>query len=153
MNPQPKHIRRRDPAYLEFVRTQPCIVSGETVDIDAHHVPEPGHGAIGLKPDDRLAVPLRRVYHMEYHNIGRFAFELKYGVNLDSEIERLQKLYRPGRVKRARQPSSILQHIAIRCECGTVHKVKQADYVWTDQGVNFYCRTIKDWRFARKRIA
>lgn len=101
-----KPVRKRDPKFLAWVRTQPCVVSGQTstpenfVAIEAHHVRKSGHGGTGTKPDDSRAVPLRAIFHREYHDIGKEAFELRYGVDLELEIVRLNREY----AKQTREP-------------------------------------------------
>lgn len=75
----PKPVRIVDEAYLDFVRSLPCCVHrgscGE--ERDAHHLVTRGAGG-----SDYTAVPLCRLMHSEYHQVGALAFEAAHGVNL-----------------------------------------------------------------------
>lgn len=101
MNRLAKPIRRRDPQYLAWIRSLPCMVTGKNsfpTDsplslVEAHHVREEGKGGIGTKPDDSRAVPLEHWLHRIYHDHGRERFERTYGVNFEAEIKRLNALY------------------------------------------------------------
>ena len=47
----------KDPAYLAWIRTLPCLTKGcGRGDVEAHHEPPKGMG--GAEPDDRNATPL-----------------------------------------------------------------------------------------------
>lgn len=57
--------------YLNWIREQPCVVTGmmgET--IVAHHVRVGTGGGMGLKPSDYFCVPLDSHQHMLLHQIG-----------------------------------------------------------------------------------
>jgi len=63
--------RRRDPAYLAWLRRQPCVICGTTKRIEAAHV-RAGYSAAGWaptgmmqKPDDARAVSLCAAHHRE----------------------------------------------------------------------------------------
>lgn len=104
----PKPIRRRDPKYLEWIRTQRCCITNvwaenDLARIEAHHVREEGQGGTGTKPDDSRAVPLQSWLHRLYHDIGRREFETRFAIDLETEIKRLNALYlreNPPKVKR-----------------------------------------------------
>ena len=73
--PAPKPVvEPREPAYLAWVRTQPCCVSGARAPSHAHHQHgEKGTGkAMGRKAPDSTAVPLSRVMHDAWHTRGHF---------------------------------------------------------------------------------
>lgn len=59
----------RDPAYLDWIRKQPCVLCGARS--EAHHLKLPGQGRMGKKPDDYFAVPLCRTCHrtIEMHRL------------------------------------------------------------------------------------
>ena len=63
--------RRRDPAYLAWLRRQPCVICGTTKRIEAAHVragyPSAGWAPTGMmqRPDDQRAVPLCATHHRE----------------------------------------------------------------------------------------
>jgi hypothetical protein len=61
----------RDPAYLEFVRGQPCAVCLQPGPCEAHHIPRLGHGAMGMKADDYRTAPLCSPCHAKAHTKGR----------------------------------------------------------------------------------
>ena len=79
MKPQPKPHTPRDPAYLAFIRKQPCCVCGKQS--VAHHVQS---GGIGIKSSDRVSVPLCDPFghHTELHRIGKKTFSIKYNIDL-----------------------------------------------------------------------
>lgn len=71
----PKQRRITDEGYLDFVREQPCVVTGQTP-AEPHHLIPVGRGG-----PDYTAIPLTRQMHDEAQ--GRTeAFEREYGVNL-----------------------------------------------------------------------
>lgn len=69
--------------HLRLIRSLPCSVPGcYQSPIHAHHVRTAANSGTGLKPDDRMAVPLCFEHHAEIHHIGKRTFEHKYGVDL-----------------------------------------------------------------------
>lgn len=83
--------RRRDPAFLAFLRRQPCAVAGPGCfgAVEAAHVRfgRPGAGNAGLarKPDDCDAVPLCRGHHRDgphaQHRINERAWWAAHGID------------------------------------------------------------------------
>jgi hypothetical protein len=70
-------VRRQiDRGYLVFVRKQRCAVCRRDHP-DAHHLKTRASGG-----SDYTAVPLCRVHHSEWHQIGGRRFEDRHGVNL-----------------------------------------------------------------------
>lgn len=66
-------------AYLDWIRTLPCVISGETP-VEAAHVStaaifygHPGRGK-GQKADDRWALPLAPALHAKQHAGNEMAF-------------------------------------------------------------------------------
>lgn len=59
----------RAPAYLEWIRNQPCAWDG-TCGVEASHHPEQGHGRMGTKTDDLRALPLSSETHHQFHQEG-----------------------------------------------------------------------------------
>lgn len=58
----------RDPAYRAAVRQLPCLlvrVGGCSVPVEAAHLGDVGHRAIGRKADDRTCAPMCRAHHMD----------------------------------------------------------------------------------------
>lgn len=72
---KPRFKRGRDPEYLAWIRTLPCVICGNFAEAD--HVRTRGAGGT-----DRQAVPLCHTHHMERHTIGIKTFQAKYGVDL-----------------------------------------------------------------------
>lgn len=60
----------RSAAYLDFIRSQPCIVSGARAGIEAHHFAKRGSKAMGAKVSDFSTVPLHRIEHAYWHSHG-----------------------------------------------------------------------------------
>ena len=77
-----KALTQRDEAYLEFIRTHPCCICGgyhEDGKVDAHHLQRSG---VAVKGPDYSTIPLCRIHHGEYHQIGQKRFEQRYLINL-----------------------------------------------------------------------
>lgn len=82
----PKPRRLRDPDYLAWIRSRPCIVSGARA--EAHHtVPRSIGGS------DYRAVPLAPRLHRELHRLGSGRFGQKYRVDLREEAMRHMEMY------------------------------------------------------------
>ena len=61
----------RDRKYLDYLRTQRCIISGVSGDdIDPAHIGTHGRG---VKSPDNEALPIRHIYHMRMHNEGEIS--------------------------------------------------------------------------------
>lgn len=76
-----KKVEYEDPKFLEWVRHQPCIISGALPD---QHPIDPAHlwsGVMGSKKSDYCAVPLLHSLHAEAHQMGIESFCKKYGVD------------------------------------------------------------------------
>lgn len=71
----------RDEAYLRFIRSRPCSVTGVEGDevVVAHHIRCLGGGGTGLKPSDYLCVPLSSMQHQRLHNNGEVSFWKEWG--------------------------------------------------------------------------
>jgi len=76
----------RSKPYLDFIRNQPCIVSGSDYGVVAHHVRILGNGGTGLKPSDFLTVPLTHENHMLLHSGGERSFYKKHNIDIKSSI-------------------------------------------------------------------
>lgn len=64
---RPKRPPLRSPAYLAFVREQPCCVCRAPAPSDPHHF---GPRGIGQKTDDRRTAPLCADCHRCFHDTG-----------------------------------------------------------------------------------
>lgn len=84
MKPQPKTVPVRDPHYLAWIRTLPCIRCDRPSGFptEAHHQPAVGHSSVGSKCDDTRAIPLCTVHHAQLHRIGRRSFWGDFDVEL-----------------------------------------------------------------------
>ena len=65
----------RDPAYLRFIRQQPCCICGRTWGIEAAHT---GLRGLAQKASDHSCIPLCWKHHRtardSYHVLGRVRF-------------------------------------------------------------------------------
>ena len=71
MFPKPK--REKDEKYLEWVRSQKCLVKTCNKQAEAAHFHSRGAGG-----SDYSARPLCRIHHIEEHTIGKHTFNKKY---------------------------------------------------------------------------
>ena len=59
----------RNKAYLEFVRSLPCCYTGQTENVQAHHLIGCGMGGtIGGKQSDIFTIPLTAEKHALFHS-------------------------------------------------------------------------------------
>lgn len=123
IQPLTKPTRQRDEDYLAFVRALSCCVQTTYCEgsIDPHHVVPAGGGKVGSKVDDNRTIPLCRYHHDEYHRTGRHLFEHDYAIDLEAEILKLQRAYRPT-VRRERVTRSAKLSITGTCVKG--HETK-----------------------------
>ncbi len=92
--PKPKRVTDR--RYLKFVKEHDCLARYTMTcegPLDPHHVMP-----VSLGGSDYTALPLCRKHHGEAH-MSPSAFEQKYAVLFDYEIEQLLKEYRKVEVK------------------------------------------------------
>ena len=69
----------RSQAYLRYIRSLPCVVTGR-LGVVAHHVRCLGHGGTGLKPPDWMAVPLDPLEHQRLHDMGERRYWAEKGI-------------------------------------------------------------------------
>lgn len=114
MSAVPKPQRIRDPNYLAYIRTQPCLLAAETpctcggwVDtvtkgyrIEAAHVRSRGAGG----GDDQV-VPLCSRHHAEAHRIGHKSFAKRHGLDLARMAKAIRKDYTRGTFPRHQEAS------------------------------------------------
>jgi len=86
----------RDPAYLIWLRRQPCLICGRRRGIEAHHL-DPNMARRG--PDDRT-VPLCPTHHRDgpaaIHRIGKRRFQERFSPmpnSLDATARALRERY------------------------------------------------------------
>ena len=80
----------RDPKYLSWIRTQPCIVCGVQRGIEASHT---GPHGLGQKSTDKSAIPLCHRHHRtgrdSYHRLGPRKFSEVHGLDIPATVRRL----------------------------------------------------------------
>ena len=80
----------RNPKYLAWIRTQPCLVCGSTRWIEAAHT---GPHGLGQKSPDTSAVPLCAKHHRtgnnSYHRLGPREFGEAHNLDLAAIVRRL----------------------------------------------------------------
>lgn len=73
---------KRDRKYLDYLRSQPCILTGfhptEYEAVDPCHI---GTAGKGLKSSDDEALPIRHSLHLEGHNGGEISMLRKHAPN------------------------------------------------------------------------
>jgi hypothetical protein len=73
----------RNPAYLRFIRRQPCCVCGKSWGVEASHT---GPHGLGQKSPDESCIPLCWIHHRtgrdSYHNLGRIRFSETHKLNI-----------------------------------------------------------------------
>jgi len=89
--PRPKMRRWESANYLAFVRQLPCVVTGQSDGIEAHHVVGHGLSVMGSKTHDLMTFPLCHQAHMELHNNGWQQWEQTHGSQLDHVAMTLNK--------------------------------------------------------------
>ncbi len=88
-----KPERITDEKYLQFIRTQPCCVTGMTEGIQPHHFLT---GGMGTKGSDFATVPLHHELHRHLHDHGQDGFQEQYNISFKEEMARLMHLYFVG---------------------------------------------------------
>jgi hypothetical protein len=80
----------RNPKYLAWIRTQPCLVCGSTRWVEAAHT---GPHGLGQKSPDTSAVPLCAKHHRtgndSYHRLGPRRFAELHNLDLAAIVRRL----------------------------------------------------------------
>lgn len=88
-----KNKTHRSEAYLNFIRSKGCYITGEDVNVIAHHVRMFGGGGIGLKPPDYLCLPLTPEKHHKLHSQGEKSFFEENRIDAAGAIIDLQISY------------------------------------------------------------
>ncbi len=65
--------------HINFIRQQPCCISGQE-DVQACHIRVLSDAGISLKPSD-FVIPMSYEYHRMQHDIGEIRFYQKFGIN------------------------------------------------------------------------
>lgn len=82
-----KDAGKRSPAHRAWVRGHTCSACGSQSAIECAHVRDGTDGGMGIKPSDRWTISLCKTCHTEQHQIGEFAFETKYKINMKALAE------------------------------------------------------------------
>jgi hypothetical protein len=72
-----KPRRYENKAYREFIKKQPCCITGR-MEVDPHHTKSVGSGG-----SDLTLIPLIHELHQECHTIGAGTFQKKYSIDFD----------------------------------------------------------------------
>lgn len=78
---RPKEITWQSEKYLKFVRSLPCVVTGKTQGVVAHHLIGHGEGKMGAKTHDLFTFPLTAEEHRKFHDDPK-CWETKHGSQL-----------------------------------------------------------------------
>lgn len=76
----------RSREYLAWIRTQPCVVTGARINVEAAHVRMGNGGGMGIKPSDFRTLPLSADQHRRQHQVGEKAFWAALGISPDGLI-------------------------------------------------------------------
>ena len=95
---KPRRGRIEDPVYLQWIRSQPCLIRNRECrgPTDPHHVGHFGQA----RTNDYSAVPLCRRHHDLAQQIHQGPFEERYGVSFAAAITGLNEEYRVLKGKR-----------------------------------------------------
>ena len=81
---------QRNPRYLAWIRTQPCVVCGTRRGIEASHT---GPHGLGQKSPDTSAIPLCSKHHRtgndSYHKLGPRKFAVVHSLDIPAIVQRL----------------------------------------------------------------
>lgn len=88
---RPKLTRWQSEAYLKFVRSQPCVVTGTIEAVEAHHVIGHGQSGMAMKTHDLMTFPLSHNEHMKLHDNGWQQWERQHGSQLEHVIATINK--------------------------------------------------------------
>lgn len=78
-------------AKVEWLKSQPCAVSGVRGDIECAHVK---NGGMSRKADAKWLIPLATELHRLLHRIGRASFEARFLVDLERLAEETERKWR-----------------------------------------------------------
>jgi hypothetical protein len=73
----------KDKKYIAWIKTLPCILTLNPLS-EPHHIPLKGHASLGMKTDDRRAIPLSHELHQEYH---------QHEIDYEKVIKTLNRIY------------------------------------------------------------
>lgn len=86
-----KPFRYVNKDYVEFIKKQPCCITGRHY-ADPHHVISRGAGG-----SDLTLVPLIHELHQEIHTIGQETFQKNHNIDFDKiRLKLLEKFIKTG---------------------------------------------------------
>ncbi|MDA8487462.1 DUF968 domain-containing protein [Kluyvera sp. Awk 3] len=91
---RPKRIRWTNPAFIKWVKTQPCVCCGKPSD-DPHHLIGWGQGGTATKAHDIFTLPLCRRHHDQLHH-DRIKFEQEFGLQPVLIVQLLDRAFALG---------------------------------------------------------
>ena len=74
----------KDEKHLAHIRTLPCLICEMSSEV--HHVRTYWNAGMGMKPPDRMTLPLCRKHHRQLHDGGERRFWDKHKYNEHEEI-------------------------------------------------------------------
>ena len=92
---KPKEITWHNEKYLGFVRTLPCVITGKTEGVVAHHLIGHGEGKTGGKAHDLFTIPLHADEHRVFHDDPK-GWEEKHGSQLFYVKQTISKALQMG---------------------------------------------------------
>lgn len=91
----PKDKPDKVPAYLKWVKTQPCVVCNAPAD-DPHHLVGWGYSVMSSKVSDYWTFPLCRAHHDQLHLRGWHEWEALHGLQWKFIVKTLTQAIREG---------------------------------------------------------
>jgi hypothetical protein len=82
-----KHPRIHNEAHLDFIRSLPCLITGENTSVEACHVRfsdarvDKQNAGVGAKPSDIWTVPLCGAQHRRQHTMSEVRFWKEVGID------------------------------------------------------------------------
>jgi hypothetical protein len=97
---RPRRGPDRNPHYLAWIRTLPCVVCGTSSAVEAAHTNALGPRGMGQKTSDFSAIPLCSGHHQldtdSYHRLGEERFAREHCIDLPEIVTALNRIYLPG---------------------------------------------------------
>ncbi len=136
----------RDPKYLAWIRTLPCLVCGSSWKTEAAHTRS--HG-MAQKSSDRSCIPLCARHHRtgndSYHKLGARAFEEKHMLNLRRIVDDFNE-----------KPHIRVENGAFVAHCGSERYLLGPVGIGVRsavrKAVSFWCEQVGDRNFAPQAL-
>lgn len=143
----PKRKRIVCRRYIRYIKTKECLIAAQH---DCRGEPDPHHVVpVSLGGSDFKAVPLCRIAHEEAQR-SRAAFEAKYAILFDYEIEQLNKNYlreNPPKQKERKVRMRVRVHVLNCSACGNAHEIPLRKMLepTTFTNYRFMCVNKREW--------